>query len=173
MFIVYRYMIGDKWIYVGKTKNSLRQRLSDHARDNRFDPYKEAKISYCELDSETDMDILELMLIKTVKPVINWNDTTDDEFPFEFKESSSLNWKDIADYNQQAKQTSRGRPIIGDEKLEETLKIRMGPNMIMELKDASSKMGVSVAMFIRYAIEFYNKCIKFGFTPLDDADKVC
>lgn len=166
MYIVYRYMIGDKWIYVGKTKHSLRQRISDHTSDQRFVPYKDATISYCELDSESDMDILELMLIKIIKPVLNNNDTTTNTFPFVLTESS-LEWKEYKDYHELMASENRGRPIVGDEKLDRTIKIRMGPTLINEINKASKIMKVSAAQFIRNSIIFYMKCIKFGFMPID------
>lgn len=44
MYFVYRYMRGNKWIYVGKadaskTPNELMLRIHDHARDHRFKSY--------------------------------------------------------------------------------------------------------------------------------------
>ena len=75
-------MIGDQWIYVGKSKKNLEQRIYDHSNDPRFSSYKEAIIEYCELSTSSDMDITETMLIKTMHPVINVVDSTDGSIPF-------------------------------------------------------------------------------------------
>ena len=86
MFYVYRYMVGDQWIYVGKSANNIDQRIYDHSKDKRFEVYPDAVIEYCELNSKTDMDITESMLIKTMHPVINITDKTDGSIPFCFQE---------------------------------------------------------------------------------------
>lgn len=91
MNYVYRYMLGDQWIYVGKSINHLDQRVSEHAKDKRFAPYCDAIIEYCELNTKTDMDITESMLIKTMHPVINVVDSTDGSVPFEFN-ASLVTW---------------------------------------------------------------------------------
>lgn len=91
MYYVYRYMIGDQWIYVGKSAKNLKSRVNDHARDPRFSLYHNAVIEYCELNTKSDMDITESMLIKTMHPLINVVDSTDGSVPFEYNECN-IKW---------------------------------------------------------------------------------
>lgn len=87
MNYVYRYMLGDQWIYVGKSENRLDERIKDHAKDVRFALYANSTIQYAELSSRRDMDITEAVLIKIMRPVINVADITDGDIPFVYDES--------------------------------------------------------------------------------------
>ena len=96
MYLVYRYMIDDQWIYVGKTEHNLVRRIYSHTFDTKFKKYRNARIEFCILDSKSDMDIMELMLIKLMHPVLNANDATVDNLPFAFDESK-IKWFDYCD----------------------------------------------------------------------------
>jgi len=93
-------MIGNKWIYVGKSESHLEQRIYDHANDERFAPYKNAVIQFCEVGSRSNMDVTELLLIKLMHPVINHNDQTRVQLPFSYDESK-VRWIDY----------EKGKPI--------------------------------------------------------------
>lgn len=88
MYWVYRYMLGNKWIYVGKSKDQLDKRIEAHANDQRFAPYMDAKIEYISLNTASDMDATESMLIKCMRPVLNVVDMTYGDLPFVYNDSS-------------------------------------------------------------------------------------
>lgn len=166
MFIVYRYMIGDQWIYVGKTKYSLEMRYYEHSSDKRFKPYRNAKIYYCELETEHDMDITETMLIKMMQPIINVNDKKSGALPFLFDESA-LAWKEFVPKNG----TSRsGRPLKGDERLSMELKIRIGPQMLQSIKDVCEKINIPRNEFVRAAITKLLDETKINCVPIDTTE---
>ena len=114
MWYIYRYMIGDQWIYVGKTESHLEQRIYDHANDKRFAPYKNATIQFCEVGSRSNMDVTELLLIKLMHPVINHNDQTRVPLPFNYDESK-VRWVDYK------KGKSAKRIVPGDKVLTATI----------------------------------------------------
>lgn len=102
MNYVYRYMVGDKWIYVGKasaekTRDELTRRIRDHKKDKRFTKYADAKVEYCMFNHKSDMNITETMLIKIHRPIINRINITDECIPFQYDESK-IKWFDIADF---------------------------------------------------------------------------
>ena len=94
MYYVYRYMLDDRWIYVGKTDNSLMERLYAHRFEPKFKPYRNAVIQYIELGNRSDMNVTESMLIKLMKPVLNRNDLTENILPFKYDDSNVV-WRDI------------------------------------------------------------------------------
>lgn len=165
MFIVYRYMIDDQWIYVGKTKYSLDMRYYEHSKDKRFKPYCNAKVSYCELETEHDMDLTEIMLIKMMQPIINVNDKRSGSLPFMFDESALL-WKKYVPRNGS---TRSGRPIKGEERLSTELKIRLGPKMQQDINEACIKICMTKNEFVRTAITKLLDDVKNNCVPLDTA----
>ena len=89
---VYRYMIGDQWIYVGKANNSLHERIRAHAKEERFQPYLgSCKISYFEFEHASDMTHAEAALIKIQKPVLNVSGKNDSHFPFSV-DTNAMQW---------------------------------------------------------------------------------
>ena len=93
-YCVYRYMIGDEWIYVGKAGGTLDQRISAHSKEERFQPFlQECKISYIEFNHKSDMDHAEAALIKIQKPKLNISCKNDDFFPF-LLNTDCVEWKE-------------------------------------------------------------------------------
>lgn len=93
MYYVYLYMLGDQCVYVGKSKNNLKERIWEHSRDSRFKPYNNSQILYCKCKSKSDMDITERVLIKIMHPVVNIFDKTDGCIPFAL-DLSAVTWFD-------------------------------------------------------------------------------
>ena len=127
MYFVYRYMRGNKWIYVGKAKASrindeLMHRIRDHAHDERFKEYANCKIQYAVFLNESDMIAVESMLIKTQKPVLNLVGQTDDVLPFVF-DDKLIKWFDVnytttiyqSDVNRSKKSARRYKARMPDE----------------------------------------------------------
>lgn len=74
---VYKYVLNDEVIYVGKTDVNLSKRLSDHGKsgDNipkeGWEDIRKAKIYFCKLLSKRDTDIYESELIRRYRPKYN------------------------------------------------------------------------------------------------------
>lgn len=104
---VYRYMIGDEWIYVGKAERTLDARIRAHAKEERFLPYIEkCEISYIEFNHVSDMEHAEAALIKIKKPRLNIALKNEDVFPF-LLDDSMLTWKKYANIKEQMKELKR------------------------------------------------------------------
>lgn len=102
MYYVYRYMIGDQWIYVGKadahrTRDELQNRIREHSHDKRFRIYPNAIISYCILENASDMNAVETMLIKIHNPIINVVSKTKASLPFRY-DPNMITWFPIDDF---------------------------------------------------------------------------
>lgn len=76
MYYVYKYVLDDEVIYVGKTKD-LTTRIGAHGGlyDNIKAQYRaevnKADVFFCTFDSEGDMNIMEGLLISKYKPKCN------------------------------------------------------------------------------------------------------
>lgn len=99
MWYIYRYMIGDQWIYVGKSANALLSRLTSHKYEQKFEPYSNATIEYFVCSSASDMNLLEKLFIKTMHPVLNELDSTDGVIPFVY-DDSLIEWINIDQYQE-------------------------------------------------------------------------
>ena len=105
MHCVYKYVLNDEIIYVGKTDSNLEQRLSQHGKvgDNidssAWNDINKSKIYYVELVNSTMCDVFESEMIRRYKPKYNKAKLESDwsGLPFiepewkEFKFSSGVN----------------------------------------------------------------------------------
>lgn len=72
MFGVYKYVYNDEIIYIGKSDNSILNRVNAHVKEAKFKPYLEkAVIYYTECKHSTHTLILEAFLINKYKPILN------------------------------------------------------------------------------------------------------
>ena len=93
---VYKYEYMGEIIYVGKTDRSFSDRIYCHSTDALFEPYLEkAEIYVCELNSETESDFLETVLINQYKPIINKAKKNVTNFSV----SAILEWTPWLEYN--------------------------------------------------------------------------
>lgn len=77
-YYIYKYMIDDVIIYIGKTKRKLSMRIDEHAREIKFLQYRSrADIYWFECDSQIEMDIAERILILRYRPILNVVDNQD------------------------------------------------------------------------------------------------
>ena len=68
MAFVYRYIAGDKPVYIGRASD-LHARISAHRCDEWFSP--QLGIEYIEVPSDSDADIIETYLISELQPKYN------------------------------------------------------------------------------------------------------
>lgn len=84
---VYKYVYNNNIIYVGKSDNSLRDRLNCHKKETKFQPYlSKSKIYYAWLANPAMTTILETYLINKYKPKLNVVMKYDYEIPFDIPE---------------------------------------------------------------------------------------
>lgn len=84
-FFIYRYLICDEVIYIGKTKRDLKKRIDEHKLERKFMPYlAKAKIEYYETATEVEMDIHEKYWINVYMPKLNVVDKEGAKFSFSF-----------------------------------------------------------------------------------------
>lgn len=82
-YILYKIYYGDELVYVGRTKQELKQRLRNHffggnAMTKKLDILRTSRIEYHICESEADMNLLEVYLICLWKPVLNKDDKPHD-----------------------------------------------------------------------------------------------
>ena len=94
MYAVYKYVKGDKTIYVGKTSTSVKSRVWAHEREEAFEPYRDAKIYYAELRNCAEISIFETLLINNLRPALNVAMKCDNARHLCFDESI-LEWKEF------------------------------------------------------------------------------
>lgn len=71
---IYKYVLNDEIIYIGKTKN-LDSRIYQHSMEEKFKPHlKESVIFYFECANSVEMDLIERALINQYKPELNVKD---------------------------------------------------------------------------------------------------
>lgn len=69
-YYIYKYVQGNKIIYIGKT-NDLKRRLREHSKENKFQNLKNFKIYYFECNNELEMNSFEYFLIIKYHPQLN------------------------------------------------------------------------------------------------------
>ena len=71
MFGIYKYVYNDEIIYIGKSDNSILNRVNAHVKEAKFKPYLEkAVIYYTECKNSAHTLILETFLINKYFKVI-------------------------------------------------------------------------------------------------------
>lgn len=102
-YILYKIYYGDKLVYVGRTKQELKNRLRGHffgnnAMTKKIDIFQTTKIEYCVCNSEADMNLMEIYLICKYKPCINKDDVPKDDLTINLPEPKFyLYWDNIID----------------------------------------------------------------------------
>lgn len=93
MYAVYMYIKDDMPVYVGKTNISIENRVWAHENEDAFQPYKDAKIYYAELNNASETTVFETVLINNLKPILNCAMIYDNSRYIDFDESI-LEWKE-------------------------------------------------------------------------------
>lgn len=69
---IYKYVVDDQVVYVGKTDSDFATRIACHRRESAFAPYRDkAKIYVCLTKDAREADFLETVLINQYKPKLN------------------------------------------------------------------------------------------------------
>ena len=93
-FILYRIYYGDTIIYLGRTKQSLQNRIRGHLfkkpMHRSIDINEVTKIEYADFDSEADMNVYEIYYINLYKPPLNVDDKCKDNLTVSLPE---IEWK--------------------------------------------------------------------------------
>ena len=71
-------------MYIGRTKQNLKNRLRNHffgsnAMTKKIDIFRTTRIEYCLCETEADMNLIEIYLICKYKPPINVDDVPKDD----------------------------------------------------------------------------------------------
>lgn len=81
-FLVYRIFFGDTLVYVGRTKQSLQNRIRGHLfgkpMHRKIAIEQVTKIEYAEFQTEADMNLYEIFFILKEHPPLNVDDKTAD-----------------------------------------------------------------------------------------------
>lgn len=146
-YYIYRYMADDQWVYVGKSAGALLSRIMSHAYEPKFQPYSNAIIEYFECNSQSDMDLTEKLLIKTMHPILNVLDSTDGSIPFRY-DDTLISWKKIDETK-------------GNLKLEEDLSIPLDTvvEWFRQVKGNEKYIIYSGPIYGTYKIPFADACI--------------
>lgn len=88
---IYKYVVNNEIIYIGKSDRSICKRINDHAKEDRFKKYlATSKIYYFLTRNSTTTAAYELALINKYQPVLNVKDKHDDTDDINFEEPE---WK--------------------------------------------------------------------------------
>ncbi|WP_303835195.1 GIY-YIG nuclease family protein [Ruminococcus flavefaciens] len=87
MFGIYKYVYNDEIIYIGKSDNSILNRVNAHVKEAKFKPYLEkAVIYYTECKNRAHTHILETFLINKYKPILNDSLKYEEDLDFDIPE---------------------------------------------------------------------------------------
>lgn len=86
---VYKYVYGNKIIYIGKSDNSIIDRISAHTKEEKFMPYiDKVDIYYSPCINPAHTKVVETCLINKYKPILNVMDKYEESFDVGFIEPS-------------------------------------------------------------------------------------
>ena len=83
-YYLYKYFVKDALVYIGKTTSPYKRLVGHMQCDNKY--RQVTAIEVCECENKASMDILELMLIVSLKPPWNVAGATDDLLQFPLPE---------------------------------------------------------------------------------------
>lgn len=93
-YIVYRIYYGDLIVYVGRTKQPLQSRIRGHLFSKPMHRTifieQVSRIEYTEMETEADMNLMELYYILKLKPPLNVDDKAPDALTLSLPE---VDWK--------------------------------------------------------------------------------
>ena len=84
---VYKYVYENEIIYIGKSDNSIIDRISAHTKEEKFAPYiDKADIYYSPCINSAHTKVVETCLINKYKPILNITDKYEESFDVGFIE---------------------------------------------------------------------------------------
>lgn len=133
---IYKYVHKGKIIYIGQTRSSLESRICGHRNEDRFEPYQDAEIYFFEVENNTELDILERLLINKYHPVLNVNNNSPESIEIEL--ASEPDW--IKYKHQELRAYSPGRPK-GEECVTRSLRIKSDINDLLVKMHEETRMS--------------------------------
>ena len=95
-YLVYKIYYNDELVYIGRTKQSLTDRLRMHFFGNplvpKLDLFKISKIEYASFDRESDQFVYEVYLINLFHPRLNSHDLAHDDLTIRLPEPKFYVW---------------------------------------------------------------------------------
>ncbi len=92
---IYKYVLDDKILYIGKTDNSFQSRIKGHAKEDRFQPYLNAEVFVFTTANRTEATIYEKLLINKYQPVLNVIDTHETADGIDFNEPEWMSYEEF------------------------------------------------------------------------------
>ena len=97
-YIVYKIYYEDELVYIGRTKQSLTDRLRMHFFGNPYIPkldiFRVNKVEYALFDRESDQFVYEVYLINLYHPYLNLHDKSHDNLTIFLPEPTFYVWED-------------------------------------------------------------------------------
>ena len=73
---LYKYVYNGEIIYIGMSTNSIQDRIYNHSKEEKFQPYlKQSKIYVLPMENKVEIRSCEALLINKYKPILNVVDT--------------------------------------------------------------------------------------------------
>lgn len=105
---IYKYVLDDKIIYIGKTDKSFRSRINGHAKEDKFKKYlQKAEIYIFLTANSTETTVYEKLLINKYQPILNVVDTHDTTMGIDFKEPEWVSYEEFEYGLQEKKRIKR------------------------------------------------------------------
>lgn len=171
---VYKYVYNGETIYIGKNDTNLRSRINQHRAEKRFSPYLLADIYYASLSNKYDSDLMETLLIRKYRPLLNisknqtnseisfnepeWKLYIDDDFKTEIQNKSA---NDIRREKSKAawkrRKFEQNKKKLGEMLLKQFLYQYMSEN-----KTKIDDRGLNITVPIDPKFDIYNLSISFS-----------
>ena len=69
---LYKYVYNGEIIYIGMSTNSIQERIYNHSKEEKFQPYlKQSKIYVLPMENKVEIRSCEALLINKYKPILN------------------------------------------------------------------------------------------------------
>lgn len=92
---IYKYVVDNEIIYIGKTDASFNSRIKCHAKEDKFKKFPMAKIYYFLTGNSTETMLYEKLLINKYQPVLNVVDRHDISFGIPFGEPEWMPYEEL------------------------------------------------------------------------------
>ena len=128
MFGIYKYVYDGEIIYIGKSDNSILNRVKSHKNEEKFKPYLDkAVVYYIECKNPAHTQILETYLINKYKPCLNASFKYEDDLDIDIQEPEWHLLSELKETEKNAKQPKKLGKIWYEHRLNdiESLKTRI------------------------------------------------
>lgn len=109
MFGIYKYVYDGEIIYIGKSDNSILNRVKSHKNEEKFKPYLDkAVVYYTECKNSAQTLIFETYLINKYKPRLNTSFKYEDDLDFDIQE---LEWHLLSELKETEKNVKQPKKL--------------------------------------------------------------